>query len=174
MARTDTYGHTADGKRPATRAQQHGYHACIIAENIANYYSPSGITTEALAQWFFQGWKQSPGHRQNMLDPDVTETGVAVAQSKQTGYWYAVQMFGRPLSQRLTFQVANRANVGIDYVLGGRTLPLPPRSTRTHQRCRPAELVFQWPDEQERTTVHPQNGERYTVVREDSGKFRVK
>ncbi len=34
--------------------------------------------------------------RKNMLAPEVTETGVAVARSGKTGRYYAVQMFGRP------------------------------------------------------------------------------
>ena len=109
-----------------------------------------------------------------MLGPDVTETGVAVAQSKQTGYVYAVQMFGRPRSKRIEFQITNRSNAVIAYALGGRTLPLPPRHTRTHQRCRSAELTFQWPDKQEDTTVYPNNGDRYTIVREDAEQFRIK
>src|SRR2546423_1438495 len=39
MARTDTYGHTADGKRPAQRATAHGYDYCIVLENIAYRYN---------------------------------------------------------------------------------------------------------------------------------------
>ena len=31
MARTHTYGHTADGQRPSERAKQHGYDYCIVA-----------------------------------------------------------------------------------------------------------------------------------------------
>jgi uncharacterized protein YkwD len=174
MARTDRYGHTADGRRPAERARQHGYTYCIVSENIATSYSSTGSTTETLAERFTQGWQHSPGHRKNMLDPDVTETGVAVARSPQSGYYYAVQMFGRPRTQQLTFQIANRSNTSVEYTIGENTLPLPPRATRTHQRCRPAEVTLQWPDTQEQTTVQPQDGSRYTIVQEDTGTFRLR
>jgi uncharacterized protein YkwD len=46
MARTDKYGHTADGNRPATRAKQHGYAYCMVSENIARHYSSTRPTTE--------------------------------------------------------------------------------------------------------------------------------
>jgi uncharacterized protein YkwD len=173
MARTGKYGHTADGHSPATRAQQHDYDACLIAENIAYQYSSTGFASEQLAQGFFQGWQHSPGHRKNMLNPAVTETGVAVAQSEQTGYYYAVQLFGRPQSQRLEFQITNHSTTEIPYAIGDRTLPLPPQYTRTHQRCRPVTLTFQWPDKQESTTVEPQHGARYVIVQGDAGKFTL-
>ena len=44
----------------------------------------AGFATEALGKAFVEGWKKSPGHRRNMLDADVTETGVAVARSDKT------------------------------------------------------------------------------------------
>jgi uncharacterized protein YkwD len=173
MARTDKYGHTADGNRPAARAKQHGYHSCVVAENIAYQSSTEGFTTEELAQEFFQGWQQSPGHRQNMLDAAVTETGVAVARSEQTGYYYAVQMFGLPKSQMIEFQITNQSNVVIEYEIGGQKLSLPPWSTRTHQQCRSAEVTFQGLDMPERPTVQPHDGDHYAIVQEDSGIFRL-
>jgi uncharacterized protein YkwD len=89
MARTDKYGHAADGKQPAARAKQHGYDPCIVAENIAYQYRSAGFSTQELAHGFVQGWMDSPGHRKNMLDADVTETAVAIAQSGKSGYYYA-------------------------------------------------------------------------------------
>jgi uncharacterized protein YkwD len=174
MARTDTYGHTADGRRPAQRALQRGYEYCIVAENIATLYNSAGFTREELARQLFRGWKRSPGHRQNMLDPAVVDTGIAVAQSDQTGRYYAVQMFGRPQAQAIEFQISNHTHVPVAYEVGGRTFPLPPRATRTHQRCRPASLAFHWPGAQQHTTLQPDNGTRYTIVRKDSHEFRVK
>src|SRR5262249_23915200 len=113
MARTDRYGHSADGQRPAARATKYGYAWCIVLENIAYEYNSRGFTTAELAEGFFEGWKNSPGHRRNMLDPDVTDTGVAVARSDKTGYYYAVQMFGRPKSKAVKFRVANRSGVTV-------------------------------------------------------------
>jgi uncharacterized protein YkwD len=174
MARTDKYGHTADGRGTMARTKQHGYEPCLIAENIAYQHSPAEVSTEALARRFSEGWQHSPGHRKNMLNPAATETGVGVARSEQTGYYYAVQLVGRPISQQIEFAITNTSDAVIQYAIGGRTLPLPPRSTRTHQRCQPAEVTFKWPNQQQRTTVQAQNRDRYTIVQGGSGTFRVR
>ena len=96
MAKTGKFSHEADGSTPDARAKQYGYDRCIVSENIAYQYSSRGYATRELAQGFIDGWKKSPGHRRNMLDPDVTQTGVAVARGAKAGHYYAVQMFGRP------------------------------------------------------------------------------
>lgn len=96
MARTDRYGHTADGRNPADRARGQGYGYCLLAENIAYQYNSAGFRTAELARGFVEGWKHSPGHRKNMLEPAVTDTAVAVAHSEKSGRYYAVQMFGQP------------------------------------------------------------------------------
>jgi uncharacterized protein YkwD len=173
MARTGDYGHYADGSRPEERAAKHSYDYCIVSENIAYYYSTAGITTEDLMRGFVRGWRRSPEHRKNMLDPDVTEIGAAVARSQQTGYYYSVQMFGRPKSKLMKFMVRNNSDTAIRYEIADRTFSLPPRVTRTHRQCRPAELTVQWPTEQESTAVQPNNGDHYTVIRDDEG-FRLK
>ena len=108
-----------------------------------------------------------------MLDPAVTETGVGVAQREQTGDYYAVQLFGRPMSQQIAFQITNTSNVAIPYTIDGQLFSLPPQATSTHQQCRPPEVTFHWPGTQEPTTVHPNQGDRYTIVRGDAGAFRV-
>jgi uncharacterized protein YkwD len=173
MARTGQFSHTADGQTPEARAKVHGYDPCLIAENIAYQHHPGGFTAEALAQGFFEGWQHSPDHRKNVLDPAVTETGVGVAQSQQTGACYAVQLFGHPMSQQIEFQLTNHTDATITYTIESHTFPLPPRTTHTHQQCRPPEVTFQWPGTQEPTTVHPNQGDRYTIVRGDAGAFRV-
>src|SRR6266850_2929379 len=167
MARTGQFSHTADGQTPEARAKAHGYDACLIAENIAYQHNPAGFTAEALAQGFFVGWQDSPDHRQNLLDPAVTETGVGVAQREQTGAYYAVQLFGRPKSQQSEFQVTSTSDLAIQYTIDGQTMSLPPQSSHTHQLCRPVEVTFQWAGTEKRTTVHPSHGERYTIVRGD-------
>ncbi len=173
MARTDQYGHHADGKGPADRARNHGYDFCIVSENIAYQFSSAGFATEELTKGFVQGWEQSPGHRKNMLDPDVTEIGVALAQSEQSGNYYAVQMFGRPRSMSIEFKLTNHADVTVEYALGDRTYSLPPRYTRTHQGCRLGELSVHWPGSQGSEAVHPTNGDHYRIERDESGRFRL-
>ncbi len=172
MARTDEYGHKADGKRPAERAEKHGYDYCLISENIAYVFDSRGYTAEKMTDQFVTGWKESPGHRKNMLDPDVTETGVAVARSEKTGYYYAVQMFGRPKSRAIEFKIDNRSGEAVTYAIGDRTFELPPRVIRTHTRCRPAGVQFRWPGGGE-ASVTPATGDRFVVTR-DGGRFAVK
>jgi hypothetical protein len=175
MARTDKYGHTADGNRPSQRAKQHGYEYCIVLENIAYAYRSTGFTEEGLAEKFTQGWIDSPGHRENMLDRDVTETGVAVAHSDQSGNYYAVQMFGRPKSQNFEFTVANESGEVIRYELAGQVFPLPPRYTRTHQQCRPSPMTFRLAgedDERSNKTVQPDRGDRF-IVHGENGQLQV-
>ena len=49
-----------------------------------------------------------PGHRQNLLDPAVTQTGIAVAQDDK-GRYFGVQMFGRPKTSAIRFSLRNRS-----------------------------------------------------------------
>jgi uncharacterized protein YkwD len=169
MARTKRYGHDADGQTPAERAQKHGYEYCLVSENIAYQYSSAGFGTERLAEGFVTGWKESPGHRKNMLDPDVTDTGVAVARSAD-GTYYAVQMFGRPRSMQVQFKVTNRAGVPVTYTLDGQSFPLPPRVTRTHTVCRPPKLEF---PAGKRETLSPRSGSHYTLSQDANGDLLV-
>ncbi|GAB4386837.1 MAG: hypothetical protein Kow00121_54290 [Elainellaceae cyanobacterium] len=73
MAVQDYFSHTGkDGSRPWDRAKVIGYEARAMGENIA-----AGQTTpEAVVE----GWKNSPGHRANLLNANFTELGV--------GYFY--------------------------------------------------------------------------------------
>src|ERR1700736_1411180 len=66
MARTDKYGHDADGKQPSERITDAGYEYCTVAENIAYGYNAAGFTSDELAQGLMEGWKNSPHHRANM------------------------------------------------------------------------------------------------------------
>ncbi len=165
MARTDRYGHEADGKTPAQRAQDHGYAYCLVLENIAVLYSSEGFGTRELAGRVIQGWKQSPGHRKNLLDAEVTDIGVAIVQSEKSRTYYAVQLFGRPFSKRIEFRVANASPVAVEYELNGKPFPLPPRATRVHQECRAARLTVRLPGERQPTTVQPADGDRFDIER---------
>jgi len=166
MARTNRYGHKANGTSPPERAKKAGYEFCIVAENIAYAYSSGGFTTEELAREFFEGWKASPGHRKNMLDPDVIETGVAISQGDKNGYFFAVQLFGRPKSKALEFKLTNESPSEVEYQMGDRKLTLAPGHTRMHQVCRRRDLEFRFPDASgEAKTVEPRNGDHFIVSR---------
>lgn len=179
MAQTDRYGHEADGNPPQGRAEKHGYKYCLIAENIAYVFDSAGFSTDRLADQFVNGWKNSPPHRRNMLDSDVVNIGVGVAQSSDTGVFYAVQMFGRPQSMRFEFSVANETERTVAYRLGTTEFTLPPRYVRTHERCRSADLRFATNDDFAPTSTiaehsfRPKNGSRYTVEAVNSKRFTV-
>src|SRR5438093_8390140 len=71
IAQSANLSHTADGRQPAERASAQGYDPCIVSENIAYLYRSAGYDAPALAEEMVEGWKKSPGHRKNMLDPAV-------------------------------------------------------------------------------------------------------
>ncbi|MED5622078.1 CAP domain-containing protein [Ideonella sp. BN130291] len=174
MARTTRYGHEADGRQPSDRAMAAGYEFCLIAENIAYEYSSAGFQGAQLASRLATGWEQSPPHRHNMLDPDARETGVAVVHSSVNGHYYAVQMFGRRMTQAIRFRLGNTAPVAVDYQLQGKRYTLPTGVTRTHQVCRAPAVELRLPGEREAVTVRPADGERYLVERAGaSGRLNV-
>ena len=98
--------------------------------------------------------------------------GVAVARSDKTGYYYAVQMFGRPKSLAVRFTIANDSDAAAEYRLGEQTFTLSPRYTRTHTRCRPPEVTFQFSGEKERP-LKPADGDQFVVTGRD-GNYQVK
>lgn len=170
MARTDRYGHQADGAEPAERAARLGYEWCQVSENISYQYTSAAFDTAELAERYVEGWKRSPGHRRNMLDRDDVHMAVAVARSGKTGRFYAVQMFGRPRSMRIEFHVTNRTREAVGYRLGERSYSLEPRSTRVHQQCASEELALRPTGAAGgRRTARPKDGDRVEVVREAGG-----
>jgi len=77
MARADRMEHTLT--QPFTaRLKAGGYDAVVAAENIG-----AGYHTLAEA---FSGWRDSSGHRQNMLLKGATHMGIATAYSPKSKY----------------------------------------------------------------------------------------
>jgi uncharacterized protein YkwD len=62
-----------EGHTPADRVRAHGYRYAIVGENIA-----SGATD---AREAVQGWLDSPGHCENIMDPRFTQLGVGYADT---------------------------------------------------------------------------------------------
>lgn len=174
MARTGRFGHEADGSRPADRAERQGYEICLLSENIAYQFDSRGFTAEGLASKTVAGWKESPGHRRNMVEPHVTGTGVGVARSSGNGRYYAVQLFGRPKSESIRFTIANEAATAASYRLDGERFELPPRYRRTHEQCRPVELTFDPSGGRKGKTVRPGDGDAFAVVSGDDGGLSLK
>lgn len=79
IARTGRYGHSGQGgSTHADRARAAGYCYRALAENIAWGIPSSDQVVE--------GWLNSPGHRRNILTPQLREYGLAGAD----GYWVMV------------------------------------------------------------------------------------
>jgi hypothetical protein len=171
MARTDRYGHQADGRQPSERADAQGYAHCLIGENIAFAQRDSGFDAEGLASRVFDGWSRSPPHRRNMLDGDMTEIGIATAQSPHSGRHYAVQLFGRPRSLAVRISLANRSRDTVQYELAGDNYELKAGATRTHERCRRAMLALKDAalDGRSAKPIVTTAGARYRVEDGDSG-----
>jgi uncharacterized protein YkwD len=169
MARTDRYGHQADGAEPVDRATRHGYEWCQVSENISYQYTSATFGTAELAERYVGGWKRSPGHRRNMLDRGDVHIAVAVARSAKTGRYYAVQMFGRPKAMAIEFHVTNRTRERVSYRMAEKTYGLEPGSTRVHQQCVSEEIALLAAVAKARGTAHPKDGDRIEVVRESGG-----
>ena len=163
MARTDRYGHSADGKQPSDRAHARGYDYCLVSENISYQFSTERFGTEDLARRYVEGWKESPGHRRNMLEPDAVHMASAVAHSSRTGRYYAVQMFGRPRSSSIEFRVANTSRAAVRYRVGSEEFALKASQERTHTLCVPKPVTFPGIGNAEGRTFRPSDGERLRI-----------
>jgi uncharacterized protein YkwD len=88
MVRRAFFAHeNPDGKQVWDRAVAAGYPYRKVAENIA-----AGQRT---AREVVLGWMNSPGHRANILDGQLTQIGVGCAEGGTYGvYW--TQVFGTP------------------------------------------------------------------------------
>ena len=168
MARTGKFDHDADGSTPSARAKAAGYDYCIVSENIAYLYSSAGFATADLARRLVELWKNSPGHRRNMVEPDVLDTAVAVAHTTTKGVqrYYAVQMFGRPRSASVPFQVSNTAPFTVRYRVGERAFTLQARQIRSHVECTAQALAFQLADESKPARFTTRSGDKFVVTSE--------
>ena len=73
----------SDGSKPKQRAARAGFNAKIASENVASGQKSFGDVLGF--------WKQSSGHRTNLLRPNVTAIGVAMAKNeKGRPYWTLV------------------------------------------------------------------------------------
>jgi uncharacterized YkwD family protein len=72
---------------PFDMMQRYGITYRAAGENIA-----AGQRT---AQEVMKGWMTSPGHRQNILNPNFTEIGVGLAEGGSYGYYWTQQFIGK-------------------------------------------------------------------------------
>jgi uncharacterized protein YkwD len=176
IARTGKYSHEADGSTPSGRARRGGYDFCLISENLAYQYNSTGFTTRELAKKLVEGWKNSAGHRKNMLDRDALHTAVAVGRGEKNGYYYAVQLFARPRSASVDFEVRNATRENVRYRVDDRSFTLSPGAIREHKECAPEALHFDEPAgaNSPATEFTTRKGDKFVVVRERGGEAFIK
>jgi hypothetical protein len=98
MAAEGPISHQYNGEADlTTRTAEAGAHFSVIEENVAVGPSADAIHEE---------WMQSPGHRANLLSPDVDRVGVAVVAAR--GVLYAVADYSRGVEQLSATQVEAR------------------------------------------------------------------
>ncbi len=162
LAKTGKFAHEADGRQPGERAKAQGYRPCLVAENLALNLDSRGFETRVLARQVVEGWKNSPGHRANMVLPGATEIGVAVARATdQDPKFISVQLFGRPDTLIVKFQIANQVGQAVRYVLGEQTQTLPAHAIVTHMSCGLEQLTFEKTSAAQR--FEPRNGGSFVV-----------
>jgi len=90
MATNNYFEHRdLSGKSPSDRVRATGYQEKLVGENIA--YGPKSVDEVV------QGWLDSPGHCENIMDPRFVEMGLGYAKShdsKHALYW--VQVLATP------------------------------------------------------------------------------
>lgn len=88
------------GKTPWSFISAAGYKYVYAGENLARDFSDAGAVVNA--------WMNSPSHKENILDKNFKEIGVAVSDGKLDGHdgILVVQMFGSAISQAATEPLA--------------------------------------------------------------------
>jgi hypothetical protein len=174
-ARQAALSHTVDGTTPAQRAQSAGYAPCQIAENLAMLYDSRGFTAMDYARRTLAGWKDSPGHRGNMLMPHVTEIGVGIARMGPNDPRYvAVQLFARPEALKYSFRIANKTPGTLSYAFAGEEHAVKSRQIITHTSCAPGTIAFKLDAGGTAAGRHEaRDGQIYTLISDGNGGVRV-
>jgi uncharacterized protein YkwD len=98
QARTNTSGHSADGRTVQQRIlATNAYKPCAWAENVFEYWSQPNVAAPVIAaNAAMEFWKKSPGHEANLRNPRMKQIGIGAAAWKHAGrnYYKVVQVFG--------------------------------------------------------------------------------
>lgn len=89
MAQKNYFEHVDPaGQSPADRVRAVGYQEKLVGENIA--YGPKSV------EEVVQGWLDSPGHCENIMDPRFAEMGIGLAPGHAKHGLYWVQVLAQP------------------------------------------------------------------------------
>jgi Cysteine-rich secretory protein family len=138
MAQRNTLSHQLPGELPLQdRARLAGARYSTIAENVAEGPTPDMIHTS---------WMHSAPHRANLLDPELTTVGIAVASISArsgggaAGMLFAVEDFSQAVAN-LNHQEQERQ---VSEVLASRGLQVDVRATATDDARRTCEMDRGW------------------------------
>ncbi len=159
LARTNKFSHTADGRQPMVRAKASGYKACLVRENLALFMRSRGFKTAALARRMMTGWKNSPGHRRNLLAPLVQDIGVGIARAGRRHRYIGVQLFGRSRRLSYRFEVLNGARQTVAFRVADKNNRIRPDYKIRMTACAPMVVTFTLSD-----TLKPQYQARDGLV----------
>ncbi len=110
-----------NGEGPLERARHFGYYGSAGAENAyCGYVTPQ----QAVA-----GWHNSPGHRNNMLNPDFWEVGLGYYRRPDDGRGYVAQGFGHDAAYPpviINNEAIGTANPAVDLYIHSNAAADPP------------------------------------------------
>lgn len=179
LARTGQFSHTADGRQAGDRIASAGYQWCQNGENLAMHLDSRGFEARALAEKSVEGWINSPPHRANLVAPAMTDIGVGVARAPDKDpKFISVQLFARPQSLQMEFQISNSTQESVSYSFGGEAHEIKPRYAVTHTSCNPGEISFDsfgsglWPKTLA-MRYEARDGLVYRLEQDDAGGVRV-
>lgn len=177
LAKTREFSHTAGGTNAGDRIKAAGYDFCSYGENLAMAADSRGFASRPLAASAVTGWINSPGHRANMVAPNVTEIGVGVALVPyQYPKYVTVQLFGQPRSDAVEFQVSNTLKSAVTYTFAGKTNKIAPSYAITHSTCTSGPITFELSGgiftSGARQRVEAADGRNY-ILKPDGKSFKV-
>lgn len=109
MAENGYFAHVSpDGKEPWYWLSMAGYDYDYAGENLAVNFADSKDVVDA--------WMKSPSHRENILNINFTEIGIATATGTYEGReaLFVVQFFGRPTQKAAVVSIAKPINPEVE------------------------------------------------------------
>lgn len=96
------FEHNINGRRFSSWVKEVGYEYSYVGENLAiDFVSSEGV---------IKAWLESRGHRENLLNEEYSEIGIAVVEDYFEGAYttIVVQVFGTPAKINVPVEVASR------------------------------------------------------------------
>jgi hypothetical protein len=143
MANLSYFNHySPSGKRGISFIPDKGYSYLVAAENLAIFFdNVDSLVNE---------WMQSPTHRQNILNPEYTQTGIAVSLGNFEGNSanFIAQMFATPKKQIIIQQPSPApVNNQPETTPQQNPAPKPPVDTKKQQEIERQQVIQQIQDQ---------------------------